>query len=310
MDSTIKPDNSVKLVDKVKNKVAWSPENLAYYINYFLATVLVGAIGFITADYKLEVLTTAEYWTPIIVTQTAVWLILFTRKNEKIKSEIKINSTVIKNQDNINLLTENILDDDFSIFIAELNLTTKKEAYRNKIKLAIRKLDKRANAKNLFTYQYGTEQEKLKSKYCKKKAQFLLQLSDSYINDNIGSIKVRYNKVVPSMVTNCINRSSTNESEIDENSTQQLIRKFAPSSLMGIIILMVTSVIVPDLVKLDWATIVNISSKLYCLVNAYTNATNFSKDYVDTTVVNRQERAISLIKKYNSWCDKKILIKT
>ena len=133
-----------------------------------------------------------------------------------LKETIKSYEALVKDKD----------DENFEYYVNQVyNMESKKKAWINKINRKIYRLDRFAKNKDKLLYTSkipeGVDDYELKvqhlelkkqhNKYCIKRHELEELKSDSYINDNIGSITVRYSKVNPSAFEMDINGKITDE---------------------------------------------------------------------------------------------------
>ena len=185
------------------------------FTNVILTVVVLAVFGcfdFVKMEWDWTQLMTYAYWTKVTSKTIAAvccfniginfnWEAALSVFYE-LKESIKTYESLIKDKD----------DEHFEYYVNQIyNLESKRKAWINKINRDIYRLDRWAKNSDKLLYtskipvgvpDYETKIEELENrkannKYCIRRSELETLKSEAYINENIGSITVKYSKVNP-----------------------------------------------------------------------------------------------------------------
>ena len=182
-------------------------------INSILLVIVFGIFGcFDFANFSIDITLLAnwKYWTKVF-TKTLGGSIAFNIGinllfDKEVESDIELETQRKKYKE----LNDKKDESTFNYYVVEVfNREQKKKAYKSYINRKIYWLNKFAANKSKLLYSSDKEEEKAANKYCIKRKQLEELKSDEYIDKNIDSIAVKYNKVDPIMFELEIDGSGT-----------------------------------------------------------------------------------------------------
>ena len=178
----------------------------SFRLNYLIIALLLlsgavvaGLTDYITSDFDVTIFYRYSFWVNIITTNIGVLCIIIAILMIKI-DEFKLNDIEYNdlNKKIVTFYLNKYQSTIFKKFCLETNTKNKIEAYKYSINKKYNKLKPTPN--DLYIYHNGTEEEKLKNKYCKKVKYYETLLDPDYINNTINKRIVKYNTITDSLV--------------------------------------------------------------------------------------------------------------
>ena len=171
-----------------------------YVVLYLLSFAVVGLFNFVSASIRTDILTSAEFWNKTISQSLANLIVfsttigLFNRKNqEEDKAFLELDDMVTK-------AVRQDIQSDFGQWVFDKNKIEKKRAYIEKIKGIISKEEIKAKAVDLNIWYNGTDKDKKRNKYCKRRNRLLRLIDEKRLDKYIVSMKVDYDEINRSFI--------------------------------------------------------------------------------------------------------------
>ena len=171
-----------------------------YVILYLLSFAVVGLFNFVSAQIRTDILTSAEFWNKTISQSLANLIVfsttigLFNRKNqEEDKTYLELDDMVTK-------AVRQDIQSDFGQWVFDKNKIEKKRAYIEKIKGIISKEEIKAKAVDLNVWYNGTDKDKKRNRYCKRRNRLLSYIDEKRLDKYIVSMKVDYDEINRSFI--------------------------------------------------------------------------------------------------------------
>jgi hypothetical protein len=309
MDNKNFIDKQVEMQRQFENKVKkYLPEytSLPYWISNLVAFLLIGGLSFVSVQFDPTQILKLEFWLPILITSSAVWLVFFyTTKEYILKYEKKDSEIQTLKKALIEKAKGNSFDN-LTTYLAEKNIALKTQAYKEKWKRYENKLDYKATDKDIYTWVKGTTAEKQENKYCQKKIKIQRVISEDYIASNLAYLKVKAIQFTYAMVvagTSGKYDKSSFETNIDQKISKEavysIISRTALMVAIGVLVISENAVTVSTLIKL--------LGNLAVLSTAFFRAVLLSSDIVSGTLKEQVLERISIIEDYNKWNNKETL---
>ena len=171
-----------------------------YVVLYLLSFAVVGLFNFVSASIRTDILTSAEFWNKTISQSLANLIVfsttigLFNRKNqEEDKTYLELDDMVTK-------AVRQDIQSDFGQWVFDKNKIEKKRAYKEKIKGIIAKEEIKAKAVDLNIWYNGTDKDKKRNGYCKRRNRLLRLIDEKRLEKYIVSMKVDYDEINRSFI--------------------------------------------------------------------------------------------------------------
>ena len=171
-----------------------------YVLLYLLSFAVVGLFNFVSASIRTDILTSAEFWNKTISQSLANLIVfsttigLFNRKN------IEEDKTYLELDDMVTKAVRQDIQSDFGQWVFDKNKIEKKRAYIEKIKGIISKEEIKAKAVDLNVWYNGTDKDKKRNKYCKRRNRLLRLIDEKRLDKYIVSMKVDYDEINRSFI--------------------------------------------------------------------------------------------------------------
>jgi len=203
-----------------------------YVLLYLFSFAVVGLFNFVSAEFRLDILTSPEFWNKTISQNLANLIVfsttisLFNNKNrEEDKAFLELDATVTK-------AVRQDIQSDFGQWVFDKNKIEKKRAYKEKINGLIAKEEIKAKAQDLNVWYNGTDKDKKRNRYCRRRNRLLRLITEERLDKYIISMKVDYDE---------INRSFIESGEKKETKKQnqklagvgKIVKDTTPRFLLG-----------------------------------------------------------------------------
>ena len=164
----------------------------------FIIFAIFGCFDFVNFAIDITAIQSWKYWTSVITKTTAGSIAFNIGLNLLFDKEVEHDNELAKQRAkylNLNEKKEELL---FNTYVEDVfNREQKKKAYKSYITKKIYRLNRFSTNKSKLLYSNGSEELKAKNKYCVKRSELERLKSDEYIDKNIDSIIVKYNKIDP-----------------------------------------------------------------------------------------------------------------
>jgi len=171
-----------------------------YVLLYLLSFAVVGLFNFVSASIRTDILTSSEFWNKTISQSLANLIVfsttigLFNRKNqEEDKAFLELDDMVTK-------AVRQDIQSDFGQWVFDKNKIEKKRAYIEKIKGIISKEEIKAKAVDLNIWYNGTDKDKKRNGYCRRRNRLLRLIEEERLDKYIVSMKVDYDEINRSFI--------------------------------------------------------------------------------------------------------------
>ena len=270
-----------------------------YVLLYLFSFAVVGLFNFVSAEFRLDIITSPEFWNKTISQNLANLIVfsttisLFNNKNmEENKNYLEMNTMVTK-------AVRQDIQSDFGQWVFDKNKIEKKRAYIEKINGLIAKEEIKAKAQDLNVWYNGTEKDKKKNKYCKRRMKLLRLIDDKRLEKYIISMKVDYDE---------INRSFIESGEAKETKKQnqklagvgKIVKDTTPRFLLGFgFVLFINSFIYTANVG-DVAFWFQVFFSLVILLYMFIMGRGYAEDYMKKVLLVDLQTRFNIIRDYLS----------
>ena len=270
-----------------------------YVLLYLFSFAVVGLFNFVSAEFRLDIITSPEFWNKTISQNLANLIVfsttisLFNNKNmEENKKYLEMNTMVTK-------AVRQEIQSDFGQWVFDKNKIEKKRAYIEKINGLIAKEEIKAKAQDLNVWYNGTDKDKKKNKYCKRRMKLLRLIDDKRLEKYIISMKVDYDE---------INRSFIESGEAKETKKQnqklagvgKIVKDTTPRFLLGFgFVLFINSFIYTANVG-DVAFWFQVFFSLVILLYMFIMGRGYAEDYMKKVLLVDLQTRFNIIRDYLS----------
>jgi hypothetical protein len=283
-----------------------------YFILYAISLLLIGITSLIdkNSGINFENLRNFTWYVDQIVTSFAiittvmatVYMIVDNYKqNDKEYLSLEQEIKVFANTDYV--------PTHFSRYLDNINLKRKKAQYEFNVKKKLYHLEKKASDKDLLLWATGTDKQKDKNYYCRKRKKFEERLSEEWINKNIKFIFVAFDKITSSLVLGGHFSKEDNDSPNDfitKYTESKVVRDKVPTLILGIAITSMASSIVVTLLFND-AALLSVATKFFVLLFQVYNSIKYANDWNERITLKdiRFRKAIS--QEYKVWLRQQVI---
>ena len=270
-----------------------------YVLLYLFSFAVVGLFNFVSAEFRLDILTSPEFWNKTISQNLANLIVfsttisLFNNKNrEEDKAYLELNATVTK-------AVRQDIQSDFGQWVFDKNKIEKKRAYKEKINGLIAKEEIKAKAQDLNVWYNGTDKDKKRNKYCRRRNRLLRLITEERLEKFIISMKVDYDE---------INRSFIESGEKKETKKQnqklagvgKIVKDTTPRFLLGFgFVLFINSFIYTANVG-DVAFWFQVFFSLVILLYMFIMGRGYAEDYMKKVLLVDLQTRFNIIRDYLS----------
>jgi hypothetical protein len=255
-----------------------------YIILYIISLALIGVTSLIDKDsginfgnlqsftwYVDQTITSFAIITTVMATVYMINDNFITTNNEYIKLETDIKDFADKEY----------VPTLFARFLEFINLKRKKSQHEHDIKHKLYLLDKKVRDKDLFLWNNGTDKQKKKNYYCRKRLKYELRLTDKWIHDNLNSINVPFDRITSSLILGGYYSKDENLSPnefVTKNTDTKILKDKFPSLLLGIAITSIASSIIVTIL-FDESALLSVVTKLFVLLFQVYNSIKYANDW-------------------------------
>lgn len=224
-----------------RDKIA---KNIITTILLILILIVEGCFNFITLEFNFSILYEIQFWIKIIFKMTLLLLVRMLALNI-FKPKARENNKELQVEKNKNEKLSRLKDADFPFWIENVkNIEIKIEAWKNKITKKLLKLEQKAseNDRHLYFSNSIPEEEKMKNKYYRRKTYFLSLLTNDFIDSNINTLQVRFQRLDAAIFDLPVNlEHEENKYQISSKSKSATFISLAVASVGLLLINIITS---------------------------------------------------------------------
>lgn len=231
------------IVDTTHELISYASSNRNRISKIFINSLLIfvvcaifGCFDFVNFSIDISLLRTWRYWTTII-SKTIGYSIIFNvginlMFDKEVQSDTKLEEQRIK----YNNLNGKKVEQTFNRYVDTIfNREQKKKAYKSYINRKIYWLNKFSSNKSKLLYSSDREEEKLKDGYCIRRKELEELKTEEYIENNIDSIIIKYQKVDPILFELEIDGKGTYKGIKVRGNVNEGRAKFTGSVIAGVV---------------------------------------------------------------------------
>lgn len=289
--------------------------NFVYFVLILLSLIFIGLLELMKAGFNFSIFKQADFWLNIITMCLASLLMIcmaLSIKLNRIETNLNEGTPGLQAKqlrEAVNIGSANI-NNDIDRFIAETNLKRKKEAWKAKIKTEIFNLSNTFSMNDHIQYaQYEKSPEYFNINQARSKVRkrILLEekLNNTYIDNNILNLKVRYTRITRQMIEN---GQLGYDDSLDSlsKSGKIFVKNVAPKFLLSISFTLFISSFYFDTKQINTINvIISFAYKLIILIINANFGRQFAKQFFNETTIHDLQLRRQWLTKYSDWRESK-----
>ncbi len=283
-----------------------------YFILYAISLVLIGITSLIDKDsginfgnlqsftwYVDQIVTSFAIITTVMAT---VYMIVDNFKNTD-KEYLQLENNIKEFADKEYVPTL------FARFLEFINPKRKRLQHEHNIKTALYHLDKKVKDKDLAVWNTNNKDLKIKNAYCRKRMKLEERLTDAWIQANLQSINVPFDRITSSLVLGGYysKEENTNPNEfITKHTESKILRDKFPSLILGIAITSIASSVIVTIL-FDDAALLSVVTKLFVLLFQIYNSIKYANDWTIKITLKDSRFRKSITQEFKVWLKQQAL---
>jgi len=270
---------------------------LPYAILYIAAVAIVGLFNILTIQYQDNILSSAEFWNKVISQNLANLLVLIATVSMYIVKFAETDKGYTTLKTTVDTAVRNDLDSEFGTWVFNRNKTEKIAAYRARVQNKISKEELKAKPKDLEIWYFGSEEDKKKNRYCRRRINLEESIKVERLDKMILALRVDFDEIDRSFVETGeviknekkLTRQDTLGRKVKDNYAQFL---FAVGSAAFFNAFIYTA----DL--MDTAFWFKLATSLFLIVSMFLNGREYARNYVKQVMIVDLNTRFNIIKDY------------
>lgn len=273
---------------------------------YLISIVIIGGTTIITGEIGFNIFRKPSYYLNQVLTWAAIICVTlgtlfsvidkFVNHNEDYIDCSKVINDFAKSKENIPSILQRFLE------ILNFNRACRQLEYD--IKKKIYKLEKHVKPKNLYIWNHGTQEEKLKDKYCSKRIQLEEMLKTNVIEHKVKTSKIKYDKVTSSIILGGFYSKYDNDSPnefITKFGTEKVIFKKLSTLMFSFAIMTFLSSFIFGPAEFNMGALINFITKLFMLLWHTLTTVRTASSYCKEVVLKDIRLRRGWVSEYRKW---------
>jgi len=277
-----------------------------YVILYIISLVLIGVTSLIDKDSGINFgnLQSFTWYVDQIITSFAIITTVMATVY-MIVDNFKLNDKeyVKIEQDLKDFADKEYVPTMFARFLEYINPKRKRLQHEHNTKKALFALDRKVKDEDLFVWNNGTPEQKRKNKYCRQRLKFEERLTEEWINKNLISLHVPYDKITSSLVLGGYFSKDENNSPnefITKFTEGKIVKDKLPILVLGIAITSIASSIIVTLL-FDDSALLSVLTKLFVLLFQIYNSIKYANDWTVRITLKDARFRKSVAQEFKIW---------
>ena len=283
-----------------------------YFILYAISLVLIGITSLIDKDSGINFgnLQSFTWYVDQIVTSFAiittvtatVYMIVDNFKNTD-KEYLQLENNIKEFADKEYVPTL------FARFLEFINPKRKRLQHEHNVKTALYLLDKKVKDKDLAVWNSNNKDLKIKNAYCRKRMKLEERLTDVWIQANLQSINVPFDRITSSLVLGGYysKEDNTNPNEFITKYTEtKILKDKFPTLILGIAITSIASSVIVTIL-FDDAALLSVVTKLFVLLFQIYNSIKYANDWTLKITLKDSRFRKSITQEFKVWLKQQAL---
>jgi hypothetical protein len=270
---------------------------LPYAILYIAAVAIVGLFNILTIEYQDNILSSAEFWNRVVSQNLANLLVLIATISMYTVKFTETDKSYTGLKGTVDTAVRSDLDSEFGTWVFNRNKGEKIAAYRAKVQNKISKEELKAKPKDLEIWYFGSEEDKKKNRYCRRRINLEESIKSERLEKLILALRVDFDEIDRSFVETGeviksekkLTRQDTLGRKVKDNYAQFL---FAVGGAAFFNAFIYTA----DL--LDTAFWFKLATSLFLIVSMFLNGREYARNYVKQVMIVDLNTRYNIIKDY------------
>ena len=283
-----------------------------HFILYAISLVLIGITSLIDKDsginfgnlqsftwYVDQIVTSFAIITTVMAT---VYMIVDNFKNTD-KEYLQLENNIKEFADKEYVPTL------FARFLEFINPKRKRLQHEHNVKTALYLLDKKVKDKDLAVWNSNNKDLKIKNAYCRKRMKLEERLTDVWIQANLQSINVPFDRITSSLVLGGYysKEDNTNPNEfITKHTETKILKDKFPTLILGIAITSIASSVIVTIL-FDDAALLSVVTKLFVLLFQIYNSIKYANDWTIMITLKDSRFRKSITQEFKVWLKQQAL---
>lgn len=294
-------------------------ERLQIVLLFLISFFIVGGASLFTANMGWELLKEGYFYLNQLITDVAIicvtfgsvylYLDWFKENNKEYKDCIQYINNFASGETNIPSILLR--------FLESFNRKRKIAQYKYQIGLKLSKLDYvvlnfwffkikklRYSEEEMHIWNKGTEEEKAKSKYCRKRKMYEEQLDDKLINEIIDTIPVKYDRVTIGTLLSeyyaDTEEISPNEF-IEKHENAQIVKYRIPKLFFSFGFTFLLSSVIFETIVFNSAGLMALTVKIFTLLFNMWSSTMYAKKHANRITLHDVRFRKGVLMEYEKW---------
>ena len=289
---------------------------LQYIFLYILSFIIIGASTILTGKVGLDILKDPAYYINQGLTWASILCVTFATLFAYVDKFKETNIEFLSNEKYISdfASSKQNVPSIVSRFLEPFNRKRKIKQFKYNIHKKLYKLENKRKFiffgprvfkdKDLYVWNHGTLEEKTKNLYCTKRLRLEEQLDETYIEENIDKLFIRYDKVTTNILFGGFYQSKDNDSPNDfitKHQASKIAKYKIPQLLYSFAITFVLSSLVFDGFAFNATNLINLSIKIMVLLwNCYTTL-RYAETFSYSVTLKDSRFRKGVILEYEKW---------
>lgn len=294
-------------------------ERLQIVLLFLISFLIVGGASLFTADMGWELLKDGYFYVNQLITDVAIicvtfgsvylYLDWFKENNKEYLDCIQYINNFASGETNIPSILLR--------FLSSFNRKRKIAQYKYQIGLKLSKLDYvvlnfwlfkikklRYSEEEMHIWNKGTEEQKAKSKYCRKRKMYEEQLDDKLIEGIIDTTPVKYDRVT---IGTLLSEYYSDDEEagpnefIEKHENAQIVKYRVPKLLFSFGFTFLLSSIIFDAIVFNSAGLMSLTIKIFTLLFNMWSSTMYAKKHANRITLHDARFRKGVLMEYEKW---------
>jgi hypothetical protein len=294
-------------------------ERLQIVLLFLISFLIVGGASLFTANMGWELLKDGYFYVNQLITDVAIicvtfgsvylYLDWFKENNKEYLDCIQYINNFASGETNIPSILLR--------FLASFNRKRKIAQYKYQIGLKLSKLDYvvlnfwlfkikklRYSEEEMHLWNKGTEEQKAKSKYCRKRKIYEEQLDDKLIDEIIDTTPVKYDRVT---IGTLLSEYYTDDEDagpnefIEKHENAQIVKYRVPKLFFSFGFTFLLSSIIFDAIVFNSAGLMTLTIKIFTLLFNMWSSTTYAKKHANRITLHDARFRKGVLMEYEKW---------
>ena len=288
-----------------------------FYIGMVLiGFAIAGATSILTQEVGFELIKEPSFYMNQILTDVSIVFIIYGVLYACIDRFTETNNEFKIANKNINefAVSKEYVPTIFGRFLEDLNASRKIRQYEYTMKRKMARLDERRRfpmfwkrkygESDFFVWWHGTDEEKERNEYCRKRTELEIKLSKEYMDKNIRNLVVKYDKVTTDIVLSGTYRWSRSQNPndfVEKHANTKVVLHKMPAFFLSFGFTFFASSLLFGEVVFSWSALISFCAKTISLIWNMLVTIRYAQGFCKDTVLKDTLFRNGIIIEYRKW---------